>query len=173
MQQQLEPVALNILYELISLVHDAVKVGDHNEVMENNPIEDSHVTLKGNCRQTGKDHPSVLASDPVARIFSAIEPLVLKKVLYAMANQFPRTLEALILHVLSPIAAELLTQKFDEMDRQITKGQQVQFYQLFYSVFDDPNVAMDAILRGKEAFAFQALQNVMDQYLGLRIGKPT
>lgn len=31
---------------------------------------------------------------------------------------FPRTLEALILHMLSPVAAEVLTQKFDEMDQQ-------------------------------------------------------
>lgn len=31
---------------------------------------------------------------------------------------FPRTLEALILHMLSPIAAEVLTQKFDEIDQQ-------------------------------------------------------
>lgn len=30
---------------------------------------------------------------------------------------FPRTLEALILHMLSPIAAEVLTQKFDEIDQ--------------------------------------------------------
>lgn len=34
---------------------------------------------------------------------------------------FPRTLEALILHLLSPVGTEVLTRKFDEMDQQITE----------------------------------------------------
>ena len=32
-------------------------------------------------------------------------------------HNFPRTLEALILHLLSPVGAEVLTRKFDEMDQ--------------------------------------------------------
>lgn len=36
-------------------------------------------------------------------------------------HNFPRTLEALILHLLSPMAAEVLTRKFDELDRLITE----------------------------------------------------
>jgi hypothetical protein len=35
---------------------------------------------------------------------------------YYFQNNFPRTLEALVLHVLSPVGAEVLTRKFDEMD---------------------------------------------------------
>lgn len=30
-----------------------------------------------------------------------------------------------------------------------------EFYQLFYSIFDDQYAAMDSILNGKELFAFQ------------------
>lgn len=172
MLQHLEPFAINMLYELISLVHDAVKVVGQNETMERTSLKDTLISIKGEYRQTAMDNPSLLVTDPIASIFCAVEPLVLKKVLQAMAHQFPRTLEALILHVLLPTGAEILTRKFDEMDQQMTKEEQLQFYQLFYSVFDDPNLAMDAILKGKEAFAFQAVQNVLDQYLGLHIDKP-
>lgn len=36
-------------------------------------------------------------------------------------HNFPRTLEALIVHLLSPVGAEVLTRKFDDMDQQITE----------------------------------------------------
>ncbi|KAK1310642.1 hypothetical protein QJS10_CPA08g00280 [Acorus calamus] len=103
--------------------------------------------------------------------------LLMKK---EIQNNFPRTLEALILHALSPVGAEVLTRKFDKMDQQISKEKQSEFYQLFYGVFDDQFAAMEAILNGKETFAFQkpyievlsydslqAFRNVMDQYLGI------
>lgn len=170
--QELEPFALSMLYELISLVHDAVKVGGKNEGMECTSLKDSLISLKSEYRQSTMDSPPLLTIDPVASIFSSVEPLVLKTVLLAMAHQFPRTLEALILHVLSPIGAEVLTRKFDEMDQQVTNEQQIDFYQIFYSVFDNPNAAMDVILKRKEAFAFQAVQNVLDQYLGLHVDRP-
>ncbi|CAN4093381.1 unnamed protein product [Withania somnifera] len=38
-----------------------------------------------------------------------------------------------------------------------------QFYQIFYVVFDDQSVAMDVLLYGKELFARQAFENVLDQ----------
>jgi lysine-specific demethylase 8 len=37
-------------------------------------------------------------------------------------HNFPRTLDALILHLLSPVGAEVLTRKFDEIDQQTTEG---------------------------------------------------
>eukprot|EP00268_Persea_americana_P032763 TRINITY_DN3232_c0_g1_i10.p1 TRINITY_DN3232_c0_g1~~TRINITY_DN3232_c0_g1_i10.p1 ORF type:complete len:105 (-),score=23.14 TRINITY_DN3232_c0_g1_i10:332-646(-) len=82
-------------------------------------------------------------------------------------RNFPRTLEALILHVLTSVGAEVLTRKFDEMDQQTTKEEQREFYQLFYSVFDNQFAAMDKILNGKELFAAQAFRNVLDHYLGV------
>lgn len=36
-------------------------------------------------------------------------------------HNFPRTLEALILHMLSPVGAEVLTQKFDGIDQQTSE----------------------------------------------------
>lgn len=36
-------------------------------------------------------------------------------------HNFPRTLEALVLHLLSPVGAEVLTRKFDEIDQQNTE----------------------------------------------------
>lgn len=38
-----------------------------------------------------------------------------------LQHSFPRTLEALILHMLSPVGAEVLTRKFDELDQQLTE----------------------------------------------------
>lgn len=40
---------------------------------------------------------------------------------FLFQHNFPRTLEALILHLLSPVAAEVLTRKFDELDRLISE----------------------------------------------------
>jgi len=85
MLQHLEPFAINVLYELISLVHDAVKVVGQNETMERTSLKDTHISIKGEYRQTAMDNPSLLVTDPIASIFCAVEPLVLKKVLQAMA----------------------------------------------------------------------------------------
>ncbi|EOX94633.1 PREDICTED: F-box protein At5g06550 isoform X5 [Theobroma cacao] len=81
-------------------------------------------------------------------------------------HNFPKTLEALILHLLSPVGAEVLTRKFDEIDQQNTEEDRNKFYQVFYGVFDNQFAAMDAILNGKESFARQAFKNVLDKYLG-------
>lgn len=39
-------------------------------------------------------------------------------------HTFPRTLESLVLNMLGPVGAEILTRKFDEMDQQTTKEEQ-------------------------------------------------
>lgn len=44
-----------------------------------------------------------------------------QRLYYLLQKNFPRTLEALILHLLSPVGAEVLTCKFEEMDQQITE----------------------------------------------------
>lgn len=36
-------------------------------------------------------------------------------------HNFPRTLEALVLHALSPLGAEILTRKFEEMDQIVAE----------------------------------------------------
>ncbi|XP_078175410.1 2-oxoglutarate (2OG) and Fe(II)-dependent oxygenase superfamily protein isoform X4 [Carex rostrata] len=115
----------------------------------------------------------VSVNGSIAQIFSSLEPLALQKMLLAMTEHFPRTLEALILHMLEPAAAEVLTCKFDEMEPLLTKEQQEEFYKKFYSAFDNPSAAMDAILNAKETFAFQAFQNVLDQCVGAKVVGPT
>ena len=43
---------------------------------------------------------------------------------YDFQHTFPRTLESLVLNMLGPVGAEILTRKFDEMDQQTTKEEQ-------------------------------------------------
>ncbi|XP_034228744.1 lysine-specific demethylase JMJ30 isoform X4 [Prunus dulcis] len=81
--------------------------------------------------------------------------IILRRLTDKEMKNFPRTLEALILHLLSPVGAEVLTCKFEEMDQQITEEDRNRFYQVFYGAFDDQFAAMDAILNGKELFALQ------------------
>nr|GEZ82541.1 hypothetical protein [Tanacetum cinerariifolium] len=63
-------------------------------------------------------------------------------------QHFPRTLEGLLLHLVSPVGAEVLTRRFDEMDQLVTEQD---------SVFDDEFAVMDTLLNGKESFSRQEL----------------
>lgn len=124
-------------------------------------------------RRSSKESQKLKLSMPreniVAQIFSILDPLALKQVLVIMVNHFPRTLEKLILHRLSPLAAELLTRKFDEMDKIFPEIEQGEFYKAFYSVFESSKMAISALLDGKEAFSAVALDSVLERYLGLSL----
>ncbi|XP_020096263.1 uncharacterized protein LOC109715579 [Ananas comosus] len=173
--QQLEPYALQVLFELISLVHEGVKVvgqETQDHAAEPTTSKDETCEQKGECERIVEENLSLLESDPIANIFLDLEPLEFRKILLAMVHHFPRTVEALVLHMLSPVGAEILTRKFDEMDQLTTKEQQDEFYKLFYSIFEDQYAVMDAILNKKELFAFQAFRNVLDQYLGAHVDRP-
>ncbi|XP_074316155.1 lysine-specific demethylase JMJ31 [Silene latifolia] len=110
-----------------------------------------------------------LEDDSIANVIWQLEPLALQTVFLAMVQNFPRTLEALILHLLSPVGAEVITRKFDELDQHLTDEERSSFYQRFYSVFDDQFAAMDAILNGKESFALQVFKKVLQLYVGVTI----
>ena len=107
--------------------------------------------------------------DSIAQVFSFLKPSSLQSVLLVMSIDFPRTLEALILHKISPIACEILTRRFEEMDSmsEVVFVPQEEFYKRIYGVFDNPRQAMASLLDGKEAFAAAVLKRVMDRYLGL------
>ncbi|XP_068634537.1 lysine-specific demethylase JMJ31 [Aristolochia californica] len=169
---QLEPHAIQALHRLVSLVHDSVNVTGQSQEVGCSSLEASAANVNDGGKHYLATNSSPLGDDPVAGIILSLEPLVLRDVLLSMVHNFPRTLEALVLHKLSPLAAEVLTRKFDEMDQQSTTNEQSNFYQLFYRVFDDQFAAMDAILNGKESFAFQAFKNVLDQCLGVN-GNPS
>lgn len=169
MLHELEPLTLKALQELVSLVHDRVNGADQSE-----PVDFSSTAFREKHEHINfmKANLSCLEDDPVACILGTLHPLTLQNVFLAMAHNFPRTLEALILHLLSPVGAEVLTRKFDEMDQLTADEDRNKFYEVFYGAFDDQCAAMDAILSGKECFARQAFQNVLDQYLGIHFDGP-
>ncbi|EEC71563.1 hypothetical protein OsI_03919 [Oryza sativa Indica Group] len=169
--QTLEPSTLQALYELISLVHNSAEMVSQNEITEPTS-QDAYCKQSNGSKKIAADDSSLLEKDPIAKIILPLKPLELQSMLLAMARTFPRTLEALVLNMLGPIGAEILTRKFDEMDQQATKEQQSEFYKTFYSVFDDQYAAMDALLNGKEMFSFQVFQSVLRQYIGVHADRP-
>eukprot|EP01018_Ginkgo_biloba_P003907 Gb_35806 [translate_table: standard] len=184
--QELDSFESHSLHVLISSVH--AKMGDAVRIQSPEPIQvgAQHPSQKGRTRhEFGTFGPPVtecsnsqclnshtLEDDPVADILGRLRPSTLQKLLLVMVNKFPRTLEALIIQGLSPIAAEILTHKFDEVDKEATKEEREEFYRLFYSIFDDQLAAMEVILNGKESFGFLALKKVMEFYLGLTCEQP-
>ncbi|XP_065861078.1 lysine-specific demethylase JMJ31 isoform X2 [Euphorbia lathyris] len=151
----LEPCALQALHKLVSLVHDRINMTDHSQSEQSTSANAFAVGLKDQHDKTVRNELFFMEDDPVAEVLWTLEPHTLQNVLLAIAHNFPRTLEALILHLLSPVGAEILTKKFEEMDKLNTEEDRNQFYQVFYGVFDDQLAAMDAILNMKELFALQ------------------
>ncbi|KAL7112987.1 hypothetical protein ACP275_04G035400 [Erythranthe tilingii] len=165
----LQPEALRCLNELVSLVH--------HQIDQIQPVGD----IQTECSVSGEEDKIEkivktkffnLEEDPIANVVWSLEPRAFQSVFLTMAHNFPRTLEAFILHALSPVGAEVLTRKFEQMDQMIGADDGSQFYQKFYSVFDDQFAAMDALLNGKESFASQAFNNVLVQYLGIDVNGP-
>ncbi|PIN18449.1 Phosphatidylserine-specific receptor PtdSerR, contains JmjC domain [Handroanthus impetiginosus] len=165
----LEPHALRSLHELVSLVHD--RVGESQSV--GNVSEDEPVSgEEDGVKKIANKNLFSLDEDPIANIVWTLEPRAFQSVFLAMAHNFPRTLEAFILHALSPVGVEVLTRKFEQLDQIMASDDRSQFYEKFYSVFDNKFSAMDALLNGKESFACQAFSNVLVQYLGINLDQP-
>ncbi|KAJ7972738.1 2-oxoglutarate (2OG) and Fe(II)-dependent oxygenase superfamily protein [Quillaja saponaria] len=165
--QELEPAAVHVLHELVSLVHTSVSVPNQDKpLLQSTSVTDFAAEMQDKCE---KLVTAYLEDDPVAKLLWGTESHTLQNVFLAMAHNFPRTLETLVLHVLSPVGAEVLTQKFDEIDQQTAEGERRTFFEVFYSAFDDQSAAMDSILKGKELFALQAFKNVLDKYLGVNL----
>ncbi|KAK7345861.1 hypothetical protein VNO77_16474 [Canavalia gladiata] len=162
---ELEPAAVQVLHELVSLVHNSIGT-NQDQQSQSTSINDYKLVGKNKCE---KIMIADLKDDPVAKIIWDVEPQTLQYAFLAMAHNFPRTLEALILHVLSPVGAEVLTRKFDEMDQQTLEEDRNRFYEVFYSAFDDQSAAMNSILKGKESFAQQAFENVLDKFVGVNL----
>ncbi|XP_060181128.1 lysine-specific demethylase JMJ31 isoform X2 [Lycium barbarum] len=164
--KDLEPSASQSLNELISLVHDRLNPSKLTGSTDNSSAGKNDETNKS------KEESCGINDDPVANLILTLHPLTIHSVFLAMAKFFPRTLEALVLHGLTPVGSEILTRKFEEMDQLISGEDQNQFYQILYGVFDDQSAAMDALLNGKELFARQAFENVLDQYVGINLDGP-
>ncbi|KAL2323514.1 hypothetical protein Fmac_027893 [Flemingia macrophylla] len=211
---ELEPAAVQVLHELVSLVHNSVSANQDQQSLSTS-LNDYELVGNDKCERIVNVD---LKDDLVAKILWDVKPETLQDVFLAMAARarasvvrarataatvrelrgegegdnlvrlrrgkamtatddgdsdselnFPRTLEALVLHVLSPVGAEVLTRKFDEMD-QLTLGEdRNRFYEVFYSAFDDQSAAMNSILKGKELFTQQAFKNVLDKFVGVNL----
>ncbi|MED6146092.1 hypothetical protein PIB30_031334 [Stylosanthes scabra] len=162
---ELESAAVQVLHELVSLVHKCFSMSQDQESLSASTSDHS----LGENDECKKRVTADLNDDPLAKIIWDVKPQTLQYVFLAMAHNFPRTLEALVLHVLSPVGAEVLTRKFDEMDQEILEEDRNRFYEVFYSAFDDQSAAMNSILKGKEAFAQQAFKNVLDKFVGVNL----
>lgn len=158
---ELEPVAVQVLHELVSSVHNSVSANQDGQSLSTS-ANDYELAGNDKCEKIvnvdSKD-------DPVAKILWDIKPQTLQDVFLAMAHNFPRTLEALVLHVLSPVGAEILTRKFDEMDQQTLEEDRNRFYEVFYSAFDDQSAAMNSILKGKELFTQQVIVELCSSFI--------
>ncbi|CAK9309951.1 unnamed protein product [Citrullus colocynthis] len=164
---ELEPCTAQALHGLITLVHEHVSVSD-----QIGALQSSSTNASADEERMKLTSLHSLENDQVATFIWNLEPCILQKVLLTMANNFPRTLEALILHLLSPVGAEVLTRKFEQMDQQNTEEDQKRFYEVFYSSFDDQFAVMDAILNRKEFFAGQVFKSVLDKYVGVNLNGP-
>ncbi|XP_019428123.1 PREDICTED: jmjC domain-containing protein C isoform X1 [Lupinus angustifolius] len=162
---ELEPAAAQVLHDLVSLVHNCVGANQDQQSFSAS-VNDVEVRENGKCE---KRVDGSLKDDPIAKILWDVEPHSLQHVFLAMAHNFPRTLEAFVLHALSPVGAEVLTRKFDEMDQQSLEEDRIRFYEVFYSAFDDQSAAMNSILKGKESFTQQAFKSVLDKFVGVNL----
>lgn len=81
---ELEPVALQVLHELVSLVHDHVKVSDHQPA-QSTSINDFDFGAKGENKKVVTANLFHLEDDLVAKILWTLEPSVLQHVFLNMA----------------------------------------------------------------------------------------
>ncbi|CAG9467101.1 unnamed protein product [Pedinophyceae sp. YPF-701] len=110
-------------------------------------------------------------SDDVLRLVRSVPPLALRRVLTECARQFPRALERLVTEVASPAAIELLTQSFeaaDALEGSVAPGRAPgeEFYREFWGAFEDAKAGMARVVRAKERFGQQCLEDVVRQACG-------
>ena len=106
----------------------------------------------------------------VTRVMATLGPHQLQMVLVTMAQRVPGPLEALLLHVLPPAAAEILTDKLEAAAEGTgaAAGQsldQQAFYQQVYGACADPQQVFDRLLHQKEAFSRLFLRQLTDALL--------
>ena len=105
----------------------------------------------------------------VERVLCALTPTETQTVLGALAERAPAALRRLLLALLTPIAAELLTARLERADEQrggsaATDGDGG-FYGRLYGACDAPDAVMARLLDLKEQLAADALQRVLHSVL--------
>nr|POF20437.1 hypothetical protein CFP56_46871 [Quercus suber] len=125
--QDLEPIALQVLHEIVSLVHDYINISNHSQLLQSTLIDDSAARVKGECKKIVPANLFHLEDDPVAKILWSLQPSTLQHVFLAMAVSLYTPMKL----TLQKVGAKVLTWKFDEMD---TEEDRNKFYQVFYVI---------------------------------------
>jgi hypothetical protein len=101
-------------------------------------------------------------------LLRALAALSVQRVLCAMALHAPAMLRGLLLERLSPVAAELLTARFEEADEARGGSAALDahrpdggFYGPFYGAFPEPHKLLTRLLELKEQLAADALERVI------------
>lgn len=85
MLHDLEPLAIQALHVLVSLVHDRISIADHGELVQSESTSDSVVSVQVECKKATTSNSFSLEDDPVAKILWNLEPCTLQNVFLAMA----------------------------------------------------------------------------------------
>lgn len=123
--------------------------------------------LRHACSSACGDAPAAQRS--VEGVFRALSAPCLQAVLAVLAQQAPDELRRLFLERLSPVAAELMTARFEEADAQrggsAAADGEDGFYGHLYGVFPDRQQLVARLLDLKDALAADALQRVIGAVL--------
>lgn len=84
---EFEPRSLQALHELVSFVHDCVRVNitDQSQCIQSTPTNDSKVSMKDECDETLTTNLFFLEDNPVAKILWTLDPRTLQSILLSMA----------------------------------------------------------------------------------------
>lgn len=93
MLHQLEPLAIQALHVLVSLVHDRISIANSDELTQSASRADSAAGVEVEQQKTMATNSFSLEDDPVAKILWTLEPCTLQNVFLAMAVSFLLTIE--------------------------------------------------------------------------------
>jgi hypothetical protein len=85
---ELEPIAVQMLHELVSLVHEHVNICDQSQPVQSTLINDSAARVEGECKKIVTANLFNLEDDPVAKILWTLQPSTLQHVFLAIAVSF-------------------------------------------------------------------------------------
>lgn len=85
MLHDLEPLAIQALHALVSLVHNRISIADCGELVQSESTSDSAVSVEVECKKPVTTNSFSLEDDPVAKILWNLDPCTLQNVFLAMA----------------------------------------------------------------------------------------
>lgn len=85
---ELEPVAVQVLHALVSLVHRQINVSDSGELVKSAPTTDSVRRVDVEITKAASGRLPGAQEDEIARILWSLEPCTLQDIFLAMAVNF-------------------------------------------------------------------------------------